>query len=81
MKVEELIEKCEKAINGPIPYAGANARITIMMKANPKTSGRRRLAGTKSPLGDVVAWGLGGMDTVMFNAQEVLDWLKSNQKG
>jgi hypothetical protein len=76
MSLDELKQICEKAINyrGFINLPG-KARITLNLPESKNAPRRRRIFGKSGPFGNVVAWGFDGYDTVIFDAQEVLDFI------
>jgi hypothetical protein len=77
MTLEELKDKCEVAIafKGVIDLPGP-ATISLKLPEAKQAPRQRRIFGKTGPMGNVVAWGFDGFDTVVFNAKEVLDFIK-----
>lgn len=82
MTRDELKTMCEKALQ-PTSMNFSKPCITIKMPENKHCPKTRKMFGQvmnparKSPVGQVVAWGFDGYDTVIFDAQEVLDYINS----
>jgi hypothetical protein len=76
MTLEELKDTCEKAIGAyqRINFPG-KPKITLLLPESKAAPKKRRLFGKSGPLGDVVAWGFDGFDTVIFDAQEALEYI------
>ena len=74
MKIDKLQSACEKAIDLS-KQNGLPAVITLNLPKGSINSKTRKLFGNLGPAGAIVAWGFGGYDTVMFNAQEVLSFI------
>lgn len=76
MTIERLKELCEAAVN-QTQIIGLNgpAMITVQMPENRKCPKQRKIFRNRGPLGRVVAYGFDGYDTVIFNAQEILDFI------
>lgn len=76
MTLEELAEKCKKQIELHAKMGFLSpAKITLQLPENKTRPKQRRIFRKRGPLGDVVQWGYSGFDVVMFDAQEVLDYI------
>lgn len=73
MTLDQVIAMCEKALE-PSSMAGT-PMIIVDMPANKNCPRRRRMFGRYGPMGQVVAWGFDGRDTVLFNARDVLEFI------
>jgi hypothetical protein len=73
MKPEDLAAKCCRSINA-VRNTKMSATIIIKMPENRRRTPKRRM-GKGGPEGSVVSFGYNGMDTVIFNAADVLAWL------
>jgi hypothetical protein len=78
MDIQTLKQHCENATKqtNTIGLSGP-AMITLQMRENKKCPKRRKIFRNRGPFGNVVAYGFDGYDTVIFNAQEVLDFIDS----
>lgn len=71
----ELAIACKKAIE----TAAYKNLITIVVPFGPPRGRRIRLAGSRSPLGDVISFGEHPpRTTALFDAYDVLAWLHAN---
>lgn len=76
MTLDELVEKCNKQIELRAKMGLLSpAKIVLQLPENKTRPKRRRIFRKRGPLGDVVQWGFGGFDVVMFDAKEVLDYV------
>jgi hypothetical protein len=80
MNIDILKHKCEIAINyrDLVDYPG-RATITVILPESKSAPKRRRIFGNSGPFGNLVTWGFDGYDTVIFDAQEVLDFIKHTE--
>jgi len=75
MTYQELAYACAKAINQNKELFPFEPKISLKMPENKKYPKKRYLFGRKGPMGDVVAFGFDGQDTVIFSAIDVFAFL------
>ncbi|MHC1739688.1 MAG: hypothetical protein AB9897_01100 [Anaerolineaceae bacterium] len=77
MTPKELLKVCEKAIEDN-KLKNTPPSIALNLPAGKGYPKRRRLFGKVGPYGEVLQWGINGMDTVAFDAKFVVSFIKAN---